>query len=263
MAAGEGVPTQDLLTAVCFSDEQATAWPSVTTRSCSTTADAGETWTRTHYAPEAQQPLLDVLCNGDGRHRRGRVRRVLLEHRFRRDLGGAQVRSRSGERAEAAEARRRPRIRTRTSAATSTSESHRRRLRLAPLHRRRSRAPLPLRRRRRHLARAARAIRRIVLRHPAARTDDSLLAYGLRGHLFRSDDAGLDLAAIETNTQAMLNDAVRLPGRRCRGRRSLRRRAEQRRRRRALHRQSAERSQGPVGGVHGTAVRARRLSSSR
>ncbi len=41
---------------------------------------------------------------------------------------------------------------------------------------------------------------------------DALLAYGLRGHLFRSDDGGATWRAIETHTEAMLNDAVRLPG---------------------------------------------------
>ena len=42
----------------------------------------------------------------------------------------------------------------------------------------------------------------------AARPDDSLLAYGLRGHLFRSNDAGATWRKIKTNTDAMLNDAV-------------------------------------------------------
>src|SRR6266513_5519158 len=31
------------------------------------TADAGHSWKRTHFAPEAQRPLLDVWCGGGGR----------------------------------------------------------------------------------------------------------------------------------------------------------------------------------------------------
>jgi photosystem II stability/assembly factor-like uncharacterized protein len=39
---------------------------------------------------------------------------------------------------------------------------------------------------------------------------DSLLLFGLRGHLFRSDDAGASWQPIETGTQAMLTDGARL-----------------------------------------------------
>ncbi len=40
---------------------------------------------------------------------------------------------------------------------------------------------------------------------------DSLLLFGLRGHLFRSDDAGETWRALDAGTQAMLTDGVRLP----------------------------------------------------
>jgi photosystem II stability/assembly factor-like uncharacterized protein len=59
------VPTQALLTGVCFFDAQhglAVGHDEVILA----TADAGRTWKRTHYAPEAQQPLLDVWCGGGG-----------------------------------------------------------------------------------------------------------------------------------------------------------------------------------------------------
>lgn len=59
------VPTQALLTGVCFLDAQrgvAVGHDEVIL----TTADAGRTWTRTRYAPEAQRPLLDVWCGADG-----------------------------------------------------------------------------------------------------------------------------------------------------------------------------------------------------
>ena len=39
---------------------------------------------------------------------------------------------------------------------------------------------------------------------------DSLLAFGLRGHLYRSDDAGLSWRAIESHTQALLAGGTRL-----------------------------------------------------
>jgi photosystem II stability/assembly factor-like uncharacterized protein len=37
---------------------------------------------------------------------------------------------------------------------------------------------------------------------------DVVLAYGLRGNLFRSEDAGATWRKVETGTHAMLNDAV-------------------------------------------------------
>ena len=55
------VPTQALLTGVCFLDARhgvAVGHDEVIL----TTADGGRTWQRTHYAPEAQRPLLDVWC---------------------------------------------------------------------------------------------------------------------------------------------------------------------------------------------------------
>jgi photosystem II stability/assembly factor-like uncharacterized protein len=60
------VPTEALLTGVCFLDAQhgvAVGHDEVIL----TSADAGRTWKRTHYAPEAQRPLLDVWCGTRGR----------------------------------------------------------------------------------------------------------------------------------------------------------------------------------------------------
>jgi photosystem II stability/assembly factor-like uncharacterized protein len=60
------VPTQALLTGVCFFDAQhglTVGHDEVILAS----ADAGGSWQRTHYAPEAQQPLLDVWCGAGGR----------------------------------------------------------------------------------------------------------------------------------------------------------------------------------------------------
>ena len=60
------MPSQALLTGVCFLDAQhgvAVGHDEVIL----VTADAGRTWQRTHYAPEAQRPLLDVWCGSGGR----------------------------------------------------------------------------------------------------------------------------------------------------------------------------------------------------
>jgi photosystem II stability/assembly factor-like uncharacterized protein len=60
------VPTQALLTGVCFLDEArgvAVGHDEVIL----ITVDAGRTWRRTHYAPDAQRPLLDVWCGGGRR----------------------------------------------------------------------------------------------------------------------------------------------------------------------------------------------------
>jgi photosystem II stability/assembly factor-like uncharacterized protein len=59
------VPTQALLTGVCFFDAQrgvAVGHDLVAL----TTADAGRTWQRVHYDPGAQRPLLDVWCGSNG-----------------------------------------------------------------------------------------------------------------------------------------------------------------------------------------------------
>jgi photosystem II stability/assembly factor-like uncharacterized protein len=59
------VPTQALLTGVCFLDAQrgiAVGHDEVIL----TSADAGRTWKRTHYDPQAQRPLLDVWCGRGG-----------------------------------------------------------------------------------------------------------------------------------------------------------------------------------------------------
>jgi photosystem II stability/assembly factor-like uncharacterized protein len=61
----EYVPSQALLTGVCFLDPQhgvAVGHDQVIL----TTADAGRTWKRTHFAPQAPGPLLDVWCGASG-----------------------------------------------------------------------------------------------------------------------------------------------------------------------------------------------------
>src|ERR1044071_5125588 len=53
------VPTRAMLTAVFFADAEY-GWAVVHDETILNTLDGGETWTRSHFAPEAQQPLLDL-----------------------------------------------------------------------------------------------------------------------------------------------------------------------------------------------------------
>jgi photosystem II stability/assembly factor-like uncharacterized protein len=53
------VPTRVMLTAVFFVDSEY-GWAVGHDETILNTADGGETWTRSHFAPEAQQPLLDL-----------------------------------------------------------------------------------------------------------------------------------------------------------------------------------------------------------
>src|SRR6188472_1854964 len=55
----KSVPTRVMLTAVFFVDGQY-GWAVGHDETILNTVDGGETWTRSHFAPEAQQPLLDL-----------------------------------------------------------------------------------------------------------------------------------------------------------------------------------------------------------
>ena len=55
----KSVPTRVMLTAVFFVDGEY-GWAVGHDETILNSADGGETWTRTHFAPEAQQPLLDL-----------------------------------------------------------------------------------------------------------------------------------------------------------------------------------------------------------
>jgi len=55
----KSVPTRVMLTAVFFADAQY-GWAVGHDETILNTADGGETWTRSHFAAEAQQPLLDL-----------------------------------------------------------------------------------------------------------------------------------------------------------------------------------------------------------
>jgi photosystem II stability/assembly factor-like uncharacterized protein len=194
----ESVPTRALLTGVCFSNPMqgvAVGHDEVIL----TTRDGGRTWALAHFAPESQQPLLDVTCGADGRVIAVGAYGVYFSSRD----GGASW----GERKLAAMA-------GKVAAADDTGRDF-------------------------HLNKIAAASPDTL--YIAAegghlyRTDDGgenwhelpspydgsffgvrplagniVLAYGLRGNLFRSEDAGATWRKVETGTHAMLNDAVSL-----------------------------------------------------
>ena len=209
------VPTQTLLTAVCFSDERngiAVGHDEIAL----TTADRGETWTRRHYAPEAQQPLLDVLCNGHDAIAVGAYSTYLTSN----DSGTTW-----SERKFAAVKPPAPAAAEKPGAPSSVivsntpdddvpADFHLNRIVAA------SGSRLYIAAEAGHLYRSDDAgATWIELVTPYEGSffgvlplnGDSLIAYGLRGHLFRSNDAGKTWREVDTKTQAMLNDAVRLP----------------------------------------------------
>jgi photosystem II stability/assembly factor-like uncharacterized protein len=199
----ESVPTQALLTGVCFSNAQqgvAVGHDEVIV----ITHDAGQTWTRTHFAPESQQPLLDVTCAAGGRLIAVGAYGVY----FTSQDGGMTWQQRKLQAGS---------VRAAQPAADDAGRDF-------------------------HLNKiAAASATRLYIAAEAGhlyRSDDAgqswdelsspydgsffgvkplgadvVLAYGLRGNLFRSEDAGASWRKVETGTHAMLNDVVVLePG---------------------------------------------------
>ncbi|HEV7714569.1 MAG TPA: YCF48-related protein [Steroidobacteraceae bacterium] len=201
----KSVPTQELLTAVCFADERhgiAVGHDEIALA----TADAGETWARRHYAPNAQQPLLDVLCNGADAFAVGAYGAYFVSA----DYGATWT-----ERKFEAQKPQSPQVVAKNADDEPPADYHLNRIVAA------SGARLYVAAEAGHLYRSDdTGATWSEMTSPYEGSffgvlpldDDSLLAYGLRGHLFQSDDAGKTWREVKTNTEAMLNDAVRLPG---------------------------------------------------
>lgn len=205
----EAVPTQDLLTGVCFADEKrgiAVGHDEVVL----VTADAGRTWERKRYQPDAQRPLLDVWCGAEGRAIAvGAYGAYLVSTDF-----GATWAPQDFEPKPVAGAK---------PAAAEADEFDEGELGDPHLNRIAAASPTRL-----YIAAEAGHLYRsddagaswMELPSPyegsffgmTPLAGDSVLAYGLRGNLFRSDDAGASWRRLETGTVAMLNDAVQLPG---------------------------------------------------
>jgi photosystem II stability/assembly factor-like uncharacterized protein len=207
------VPTQALLTGVCFLDAQqgvAVGHDEVIL----TTADAGAHWQRTHYAPEAQRPLLDVWCGTGGQA----IAVGAYSAYFTSADGGASWRAvkfnpaspaaRSGSHAPAAPP---------PTAADAADEQgagggyHLNRIVGG------GRGRLYIAAEAGHLyASDDQGASWRTLASPYEGSffgvlplaDGALLAFGLRGHLYRSADAGASWHAIETSTVAMLTAAA-------------------------------------------------------
>jgi photosystem II stability/assembly factor-like uncharacterized protein len=215
------VPTQALLTGVCFSDAQhgvAVGHDEVIL----TSADAGRTWKLARYAPEAQRPLLDVWCGG------GRLIAVGAYSAYLTSAdGGASwnevkfapaapptgnVAARSAARAGA----------TAVAGADASADEgaagggfHLNRIVGAGASR------LYIAGEAGHLYRSDDGGSSwLTLASPYEGSffgvlplaDDTVLAFGLRGHLYRSTDAGSSWQKVDTGTVALLNGATQFAG---------------------------------------------------
>jgi photosystem II stability/assembly factor-like uncharacterized protein len=155
------------------------------------TTDAGRTWRRTHYAPEAQRPLLDVWCGSGGQAIAVGAYSAYLTS----EDGGASWTARRF-----------------TDPGAAGGGYHLNRIVSANATR------LYIAGESGHLYRSddgGATWRELsspyegsffgVLPLPG----EALLAFGLRGHLYRSEDAGSSWHKIETGTVAMLDAAAR------------------------------------------------------
>jgi photosystem II stability/assembly factor-like uncharacterized protein len=200
----KSVPTRAMLTAVFFVDADF-GWAVGHDETILNTVDGGETWTRSHFAPEAQQPLLDLWFA----NRVSGIAVGAYGAYFTTNDGG---RSWSGAKFAPA-----PRVAS-GGATTATPEDAEE---LPPDY---------------HLNRIVGVGNRLYIAAEGGqlyRSDDrganwralpspyegsffglvpirgeGLLAFGLRGHLFRSADAGEHWSQLESHTTAMLTDGI-------------------------------------------------------
>jgi photosystem II stability/assembly factor-like uncharacterized protein len=196
------VPTRVMLTAAYFVDESY-GWAVGHDETILNTTDGGETWTRSHFAPEAQQPLLDLWFA----NRVSGIAVGAYGAYFTTNDGG---RNWSGAKFAPA-----PKAAKPASGGAAEEEE------LPPDY---------------HLNRIVGVGNRLYIAAEGGqlyRSDDrganwralpspyegsffglvpirgeGLLAFGLRGHLFKSADAGETWAKIDSHTTAMLTDGI-------------------------------------------------------
>ena len=201
----KSVPTRAMLTAVFFIDAEY-GWAVGHDETILNTSDGGETWTRSHFAPEAQQPLLDLWFAN-------RVSGIAV------GAYGAYFTTNDGGRtwsgAKFAPAAAKPDAATATATEVAAQDD----AELPPDY---------------HLNRIVGVGNRLYIAAEGGqlyRSDDrganwralaspyegsffglvpirgeGLLAFGLRGHLFKSADAGNTWSRLESHTTAMLTD---------------------------------------------------------
>jgi photosystem II stability/assembly factor-like uncharacterized protein len=202
------VPSQEMLTAVCFSDEihgVAVGHDEIAL----VTSDAGNSWQRTHYAPEARQPLLDVLCNGSDVIAVGAYGAYYTSS----DRGVTWTQRKFEAQPPPTKKGVQPKPDDELATDEIGGDYHLNRIVGA------SGSRLYIAAEAGHLYRsddAGRTWNELPSPYEGSffgilpLDGDSLLAYGLRGHLFRSDDGGQNWRRIEVDTDAMLNDAIRI-----------------------------------------------------
>ena len=202
-AQSPSVPSRTMLTAVCFADALH-GWAVGHDEIILGTTDGGRSWVRQHYAPETQQPLLDVLCV-DARH-------AIAVGAY----GSYFVSNDAGVQWAAQKFSHQPLLKP-TKVAGATADE------IPPDY---------------HLNRIAVIGKFLFLAAEAGQLyrsadgggswlslpspykgsffgllplpGDSLLAFGLRGNLFLSNDAGVSWLKVESGTSAMLTDGLRL-----------------------------------------------------
>jgi photosystem II stability/assembly factor-like uncharacterized protein len=198
----KSVPTAAMLTAVFFVDDRH-GWAVGHDEIVLLTEDGGEHWTKTHFAPEKERPLLDVWFK-DPLH--GLAVGAYSAYLVTSD-GGRTWSAREFN----AIPWKKPAVNAAAGDDDLGTEFHFNRLAAS------ANGKLYLAGESGHLyvsGDAGQSWRQLpspyegsfygVLPLPA----DSLLAFGLRGHLFRSDDAGASWRELPTGTLAMLTDAV-------------------------------------------------------
>lgn len=204
------VPVQALLTGLCFFDARhgvAVGHDEVILA----TSDAGESWSLTHYAPEAQRPLLDVWCGAGGK--------AIAVGAYSTYLTSADGGASWQQRAFAPAPALRPAGAPRSAMAAAVEEAgggfHLNRIVGASADRL-------------YIAGEAGHIYRSddggghwqELTSPYAGSffdvlplgTDALLVGGLRGNLYRSEDSGASWRRLRTGTLALLDGAAVLPG---------------------------------------------------
>ena len=199
----KSVPTRDMLTAVYFADS-GYGWAVGHDETILNTVDGGETWTRSHFAPETQQPLLDLWFAN-------RVSGIAV------GAYGAYLTTNDGGRHwTSSKFSPPPAPRTSKDGAANAADGD-----VPPDY---------------HLNRIVGVGNRLYIAAEAGqlyRSDDrgatwrvlpspyegslfgllpirgdGLLAFGLRGHLYKSADGGENWMQIESHTTAMLTDAI-------------------------------------------------------
>jgi photosystem II stability/assembly factor-like uncharacterized protein len=210
------VPVQALLTGVCFLDAQRGIAVGHD-ETILTTSDAGNTWSLAHYAPEKQQPLLDVYCGQGGRA----IAVGAYSTYYESTDGGAHWSLRAPPLVAPTANNAAVNAAGAQSAGSKYEDDipqdyHFNRIVSASATR------LYIAAEAGHVYRSDDAgVSWIALPSPyegsffgaLALSEDEVLLFGLRGRLFRSMDAGNTWQRIETRTTAMLNDGVRLSDR--------------------------------------------------